>query len=499
MSDVTVSLGVTGKDAVLGAFKQVSGSAQKLAGQVAGIGLAYFSVKGIADQFAKSIEIGGKLVDISAKTGIGAGALYDLGEAGRSAGLSIEDISSAVNKLQKGLGSSESNSVLSQLGIDGSSLANGKPEEAFKKIGLAIAGIKNPTEQVQAALALFGKSGAQMLQLFNDPSFKAGIGSSQAGQLFEKNAGVFDRFGDSLGRIKPKINEFFTGFNSENASSMERIADAMERLDLTQSGVSAGSVVATFIEAFSTGNLGELLSLSMQIAASKFINNIVGGALFMGRILWETISAIFNPETWKGFGNLLLSFVNSINAALMDGIALLLRQLERAPVIGKYFSAAASSTSALGASYSALSAQQSNSSLGSFQSVIQPIIKKSFESFNWGEILKTGDLESSLSQLTDSLSAGLNKANDEAQKNNSMRPNSGSYDSLTSKASIIADSLAKVGGGGNAIGPGGNPLLEENRQQTAIMKSMNQHLSTMSRSSMWAGGDAAEAKFNTTG
>jgi hypothetical protein len=38
-----------------------------------------------------------------------------------------------------------------------------------------------------------------------------------------------------------------------------------------------------------------------------------------------------------------------------------------------------------------------------------------------------------------------------------------------SNKSIIADSLAKVGGGGFAVGPSSNPILEESRKHTAYL------------------------------
>ena len=143
----------------------------------------FISIKSTMDKFKESLDLGSHLLDLSNKTGIGAGVLYDLGEAGRDAGLSLDDITSSVNKMQKGLGKMENAGVLHALGLDPQSLASAKPEESFQKIGQAIARLKNPTEQVQAAIAIFGKSGAQMLQLFNDPAFQRGLGSSQAAQI----------------------------------------------------------------------------------------------------------------------------------------------------------------------------------------------------------------------------------------------------------------------------------------------------------------------------
>jgi hypothetical protein len=455
-----------------GFHKAINGAERAVKNLAAGF-TAYLSVKSIVDQFGKSLELGSKLTDMSAKTGIGAGALYDLGEAGRVAGLSLDDITHSISKMQKGLGTSETSGVLAKLGLNGTELASAKPDLAFKKIGQAINALKNPTDQVQAAMALFGKSGAQMLQLFNDPAFKEGIGNSQAAQLLEKNAAVFDRLDDAITRVGPKINEFFVGFDSENAANIERIAAVMEKLNLTQAGVDAGTIVATFTQSIANGQFGNMLWLSMQIAAGKFSNAIIGGALFMGRVLWETISAIVSPSTWQSLGNVLMSFVNSFNATLLQGIATLLRQSEKIPKIGKYFSGAANGAESLAADYAATAAAQSNSGFSGFGKIFPDIVKKAFESYGWGEVFDVSGLDSQLQELTDSIYAGVVDANKKAQDANNLDKKNGNYEALTSKASIVADSFAKVGGGGTSSFLG---VLDVNRQQLQAQNQTNRLL-----------------------
>ena len=45
----------------------------------------------------------------------------------------------------------------------------------------------------------------------------------------------------------------------------------------------------------------------------------------------------------------------------------------------------------------------------------------------------------------------------------------------------ISDSLAKVGGGGNYIGPSYDPILQENKEQTRVQKLMLEALKTSNR------------------
>ena len=446
--------------------------------QTFALGFAGFiSIKATMDKFKESLDLGSHLVDLSNKTGIGAGALYDLGEMGRDAGLSLDDITSSVNKMQKGLGKLENAGILRAMGLDPQSLASAKPEVAFQKIGQAIANLKNPTEQVQASIALFGKSGAQMLQLFNDPSFQRGIGSSQAAQILEKNAAVFDRLADSLGHIKPRITEFFNGFNSENAANLERMADAIDRLDLTQKGVDAGTIVATFAESFAQGNFGELLWLSMKIAVEKFINNMIGGALAMGRALYETIELLFRPETWQAFGNTLMSFVNSFNATLMHGIGMILEKLEKAPLVAKYFSGAAAAVNGLGDQYAMTAVNQGNRSSALSSGLYEDIAKKVKSFFDLGSVFDTTGSEAQLASLTDSIYASLQASNEKARDKANNEKKTGTYNGsdigMGAKASIVADSFATVGGGGTSSFLG---VIDVNRQQLSAQQQTNRLL-----------------------
>jgi anti-sigma regulatory factor (Ser/Thr protein kinase) len=442
------------------------------------LGFAGFvSIKATMDKFKESLDLGSHLVDLSNKTGIGAGALYDLGEAGRDAGLSLDDITSSVNKMQKGLGKMENAGVLHALGLDPQSLASAKPEEAFQKIGQAIARLQNPTEQVQAAISIFGKSGAQMLQLFNDPGFQRGLGSSQAAQILEKNAPIFDRLADSLGHIKPRITEFFNGFNSENAANLERMANAIDQLDLSQKGVDAGTIVATFAEAIAQGNIGELLWLSMKIAVEEFTNNMIGGALAMGRALYEIIELIVRPETWEAFGNTLMSFVNSFNATLYHGIAEVIALLEKTPVVGKYFSGASAAVNALGNQSALTAVTQGNQASSLASGLFEDIVGKVKSSFDFGKVIDTSATNSKLQELTDSIYSGLQSSNEKARNKAALEKKTGAYTpsdiGMAAKATIVSDSFAKVGGGGTSSFLG---VIDVNRQQLSAQQQTNRLL-----------------------
>jgi hypothetical protein len=72
-----------------------------------------------------------------------------------------------------------------------------------------------------------------------------------------------------------------------------------------------------------------------------------------------------------------------------------------------------------------------------------------------------------------------NAAATDANKNRNITgeaPYDASAIGMAAKQTIVADSLSKVGGGGFAVGPGSNPILEENKRQTSLLAQIAQSL-----------------------
>ena len=417
--------------------------------------VSFEAAKKVIESLNQSLEMGSHLEDLSIKTGIASGALYDMGIAGKKSGLELEDITTAVNKMQRSLGAGANASLLHSLGLDPQTLASAKPEEAFYKIGTAINALPNATERTIAAMQLFGKAGAAMLQLFAAPEFKGSFGTSETAQMIEKNGAIFKKFSDSLGQVGPKLSAFFTGFNSENASNLERMANAIDHLDLASSGANAGTVVATFTEAFAEDKLGDLLWLSMKIAVEKFVNSMVGGVLTMGLALQ----------------NFLMSLINTFNAGLMHGLGLLIDTLSNTPFLGKYFKGMSDEINKIGDQF-ALTAVNQSSKMTDMSAGMK-----------MGTIFDTSNDENNLDALTESIHKGLQISNAGARINASdteKRANAAFNLGDIGKGTfgIVADSLAKIGGGGNAQigGTSENPLLAETRKQTLLAQKSSQTL-----------------------
>lgn len=108
------------------------------------------------------------LNDLSQRIGFSVSALQVFNMAAKLAG--VEDGTLALQKLSVEIGQaaeSGNTEAFTRLGIDFEKLQAMSPEEQFRAIQQAIAALPTPAERAAAAVALFGKSGVELLPLMN--------------------------------------------------------------------------------------------------------------------------------------------------------------------------------------------------------------------------------------------------------------------------------------------------------------------------------------------
>src|ERR1051325_251589 len=134
--------------------------------------------RGFASAFSATVVIGAvtalgrellndadALEKMADKTGIGVEALQRLRSVGDEAGNSLEDITGAINKLQRGLAEGNTSAIgaLEKLGIQLSAIKALQPDQQFLAIGAALEKIPDPAQRTAIAMELFGRSGAEVL------------------------------------------------------------------------------------------------------------------------------------------------------------------------------------------------------------------------------------------------------------------------------------------------------------------------------------------------
>lgn len=150
------------------------------------------------------------LVKMHDKTGIAIGSLQLLQIAGDDAGNSLDEITGAVNKMQQRIAGGDQSAVaaLSKLGISFSTFRELKPDQQFIQIGDAIAKVQDPADQVRLAVALFGKTGAEVL-----PTLKRGFDDlkDSAILLGDETVKGLDKAGDALAAFVRREKSVISG------------------------------------------------------------------------------------------------------------------------------------------------------------------------------------------------------------------------------------------------------------------------------------------------
>lgn len=164
----------------------------------------------IFDSFRKSMEsidATGKMAD---RLGTTTEALIGLQHAGDIAGLGAQTVSKGMEMMTRNLGNAvvkgdETSKVLAQFGLDAGKLAAMKPDQAFMEIADAISQIQNPAQQAALAVAVFGRSGMDLLNVLSIG--RGGLEAMRAdvealGSSFSRlDAANVEKANDAIGRM----------------------------------------------------------------------------------------------------------------------------------------------------------------------------------------------------------------------------------------------------------------------------------------------------------
>ena len=280
MADVTVTLGA--RDAGLqAALNRAQGAAKNFMSTFSNVAAPLAALGSLAGAFAavrSSLDMGGRLSDISAQTGIAVGELVVLEQAFTNAGLGADQVGPSVNRLQRAIveaaqGSGASAEIFNRLGLSLAQLESQSPSEQFKTVAAAIQGIQSPAARTAAAMEIFGRSGGKLLTLFAD-SNALNQAATQVGGLagvMESNAGRFDSISDSLAAASLKGQQLSASFTVALAPALERIAAALDQTDLTGLGQSLGTIAAAAINLTTTlsGMIPQIVGVTAAFMAFR--------------------------------------------------------------------------------------------------------------------------------------------------------------------------------------------------------------------------------------
>jgi len=172
--------------------------------------------------------------DLSKRTGISADIIQGYSLAANQSGVSLETFGKAVQKLTVNLGEAQTGNAtaiksFAELGLSITDLSQLRPEQAFDAVVAAISKLPNPAQQAAAAVGLFGKSGVELVPIFQEGAGYLQQMTAEARRLGivlspQQTAGIAT-LDDSLQKAQLTLQAFSARVLSELAPSLTRAAE----------------------------------------------------------------------------------------------------------------------------------------------------------------------------------------------------------------------------------------------------------------------------------
>jgi methyl-accepting chemotaxis protein len=357
MSDITVTLGA--KDEGLSSslsglrnqadetskgfgmsFGKIAGAAA-LAGAAVKVGMlaieaATAGARAVVDGFGDAIDLGGKLNDLSSRTGESAGNLLVLQRAFENTGVGADKVGTSVNKLQKFMtdaaaGGADQTATLNALGVSMSDLAGKTPTEQMGVLAGKIASISDPAERARASMEVFGKSGGELLPLLNNFGAEIEGAKGQLGDLpnvMDRSAGALDSLGDNLSAMGSKTMEFAAGFIESALPALNSFTSALSGIDAAGWGAAlmdqVMKVADFLIGAFKAPMpaieaLGLALMAGIKITGNALLNGFITASEFLGKYLTSGLPFEVIKTMGSAMGLVNTTFAKGLVDAIIGG------------------------------------------------------------------------------------------------------------------------------------------------------------------------------------
>jgi len=236
---------------------------------------------------AKSINAADAIGELSAKTGIGTVALSNFKTIAETSGVSIEQFTTGISKMQRSLveagqGTGAAADTLARLGLSIDDVLKLSPEDQFAAIAKEIANLGSAAERSAAAQQIFGRAGASLLPVMLDSAEFIGKVAEEM-ELFgaaisEEFAADADQFDKNMARLGIRATGLANTFTAALIPSLLDIQEGM-----------LGTAPATDLAAEAGRRLGAVL----KTLATAFVI-VKEAALLFGRVLLGSVLAVFN-------------------------------------------------------------------------------------------------------------------------------------------------------------------------------------------------------------
>ncbi len=218
--------------ALTGIQRQFSEFGRNIARSFA-IGSVTAALYGLTTSIRQAVATGDELGNFAAKTGLSAKAVSELAYAAKIANVDLGGLETGIKKMQvsvSSLGTETKGPIVeafAAIGLVFKDLKDLQPDQQLELIADQISKLQDPADRTRAAVALFGKSGADLLP------------------LFEQGA-------EGIRRLRAETPHIFSEASLKQLSDAD---DALVRLDTSFKGLSAtlATTLAPALSGFADG------------------------------------------------------------------------------------------------------------------------------------------------------------------------------------------------------------------------------------------------------
>jgi hypothetical protein len=277
------------------------------------ISVAFDAAASVVQGFADAIEMGGRLADLSKRTGEAEGSLLLLERAFENTGSKAEKVGPTINKLQKFIESASDESskqagILGELGTSYDELSGKAPIEQMRILGEKIAEIEDPGKRATKAIEIFGKSGGEILPFLTNFKDEVGLARNQLGSLpdiMTRSSEKFDELGDNIQAVKGKTLELAAGILEKALPAITGMTQQLSEVNAAKIGEELGIKIAEGLAIINNGDFWELFRLGGEkaitmIQTSDALNEFAATI----NTIWEGITngQDFNfDEVWNKY------------------------------------------------------------------------------------------------------------------------------------------------------------------------------------------------------
>ncbi len=285
-------------------------------------------VEGTWESLKKTFEYGSQLEQISRRTGIAVGALVELRKAALRSGVEFTDMEGIINKMQKSISGvnemgKNTAGAFADIGLSINALRTMTPDKQFQAIGKAISELKNPVDRASAAMDIFGKSGGELLKIFENPNVILDFNKPITGvaKIMGEYAATMDQVNTNLKRTSAIAKSFWIGLAGPVSTVLLPMLKKINEMELSDYGLRLGKSMAEGVRvlynSFQDGHLEQILEMSLEVGFQKGFNFLYNMLPDFAAALKDIFTSEVGPKLSNVFDGVALQF----GAALLDALA----------------------------------------------------------------------------------------------------------------------------------------------------------------------------------